>query len=215
LNIYLISGLGADRTIFQNLTFSESTNIHFLDWMPPQANESLKSYALRMAEPIDRSVPFALIGLSFGGMLATEISTVLHPQLTVLVSSVPAKPELPWYYRFIGTTKIHKLFPVLKPKTVPRFLASFFGVESRDDYLFFLKLLKRTDPRFTKWAMDAILKWDRTEIPPGIIRIKADNDNVLPIGNGKVDYIIHGGGHFMIFNRAKEISKILYEEGIR
>jgi pimeloyl-ACP methyl ester carboxylesterase len=168
-----------------------------------------------MAGAIDRSVPFAIIGLSFGGMLATEIATVLHPQLTVLVSSVPAKPDLPWYYRLIGTTRIHKLIPVFKPRTVPRFVASIFGVESRNDYLFFLQLLRSTDPRFSKWAIDSILKWDRTETPPGIIRIQGSKDKVLPIGNGKVDYVIRGGGHFMIFNRAGEISKILDELGLR
>ena len=81
MDIYLISGLGADRTIFRNLTFSDATNIHYLDWITPNANESLKSYALRMAETINQSVPFALVGLSFGGMLATEIANVLHPQL--------------------------------------------------------------------------------------------------------------------------------------
>lgn len=197
--------------MFQNLTFSNGSNIHYLDWIPPKANESLREYAFRLAEPIDRSVPFSIIGLSFGGMLASEIASVFHPQCTVLVSSVPTKPELPWYYRVIGTTRMHKLLPVFKPKTVPRFVAAFFGVKTREDYLFFLQLLRRSDPRFSKWAIDTILNWDRTEIPEGIVRIQGSKDNVLPIGNGKVDYVIRGGGHFMIFNRAKEISEILNE----
>ena len=215
LNIYLISGLGADRTVFRNLTFSKAVNIYYLDWIPPKAKESLSAYALRMAEPIDRSVPFAIIGLSFGGMLATEMASVLNPQLTVLASSVPTKRELPWYFRLVGKTKMNKLVPVFKPRTVPRFIASFFGVETRDDHLFFLELLKRTDPRFSKWAIDAILKWDRTETPANLIRIHGGKDRVLPVGNGKVDYLITGGGHFMIFNRADEISKILTELGLQ
>lgn len=215
MNIYLISGLGADSTVFKNLTFSNGSNIHYISWIPPKANESLRSYALRLAEPIDRSAPFEMIGLSFGGMLATEIASVFHPQRTILVSSVPTKLELPWYYRLIGTTRIHKLLPVFKPKTVPQFVAAFFGVKTHDDYLFFLKLLRRSDPRFSKWAIDSILKWDRTETPEGIIRIQGSKDKVLPIGNGKVDYVIRGGGHFMIFNRAEEISKILNELELR
>ena len=211
MDIYLISGLGSDRAIFKNLTFSKAANIHYLDWVPPKAKESLKAYALRLAEGIDRSVPFAIIGLSFGGMLATEIANLLHPQLTVLVSSVPMKQQLPRYYRFFGRMKVNKLIPVFKPKTAPRFIASFFGVETQDDYECFQQLLKRSDPRFTKWAIDSILTWDRTESPPGIIRIHGDNDKVLPLGNNKVDYLIRGGSHFMIFNRAVEISDILNE----
>jgi pimeloyl-ACP methyl ester carboxylesterase len=211
VDIYLISGLGADKAVFRNLKFSKAEIIHHLDWIPPKPKESLRSYALRMAEGIDPSVPFAIIGLSFGGMLATEIASVLHPQLTILASSVPTKQDLPWYFRLVGRTGLNKLIPVFKPKTVPRFISSFFGVETHEDHLFFLQLLKRTDPRFSKWAIDCILKWDRTEAPAGIIRFHGDKDKVLPIGNGKVDYVIRGGGHFMIFNRADEISKILAE----
>ena len=211
MDIYLISGLGADSTIFRNLTFSKETKIHYLDWFPPKTKESLKDYAFRLAEGIDTSVPFSLIGLSFGGMLATEIASALHPRFTVLISSVPVKKELPAYFPFIGTTRLHKVIPFLRPKTVPRFVASFFGVQTRDDYLFFLQLLRRTDPRFSRWAMDAILKWDRTETPAGVIRIHGDKDRILPMGKGKIDYRIRGGGHFMVFNRAEEISKILAE----
>ena len=65
MDIYLISGLGADNAIFRNLTFSKAENIHHLDWM----------------------------------------------------------------------------------------------------------LLKRTNPKFSKRAIDSIMKWDRTEAPPGLIRI--------------------------------------------
>ncbi len=209
MDIYLISGLGSDAAIFKNLTFSKEVNIHYLDWIPPKAKESLRTYALRMAEAINRSVPFAIIGLSFGGMLATEMATVLHPQLTVLVSSVPTKLQLPWYYRVFERMRINKLIPVFKPKTAPRFIASFFGVETRDDYECFQQLLKRANPRFTKWAIDSILKWDRTDIPAGLIRIHGGKDKVLPLGNDKVDYLIRDGSHFMIFNRADEISKIL------
>jgi len=214
LDIYLISGLGSDREIFKNLTFSQTANIHYLDWVSPGAKESLRTYALRLAEGIDRSVPFAIIGLSFGGMLATEMATVLHPQLTVLVSSAPTKRQLPWYYRVCGSMRINKFIPVFKPKTAPRFIASFFGVESRIDYECFQQLLKRSDPRFTKWAIDIILKWDRTEAPKGLIRIHGGKDKVLPLGKDKVDYLIRDGSHFMIFNRADEISKILAELGL-
>jgi len=211
LNIYLISGLGADRAIFQNLTFSKTADIHYLDWIPPKKKESLRSYALRMAEAIDTSTPFVLIGLSFGGMLAAEISTVLKPQKTILVSSIPKRKELPWYFHLFGRMKMNRLIPVIRPRSVPRVISSFFGVETKGDALFFQELLRRTDPWFSKWAIEAIMKWDRTETPAGIVRIHGNRDKVLPKGVGQIDYLIRGGGHFMIYNRADEISKILAE----
>ena len=215
MNVYLISGLGADRTVFQNVTFGDSVKIHYLDWITPKAKESLQSYALRLAEGIDTSRAFCLIGLSFGGMLATEISIVLKPQSTILISSVSSKNGLPWYFRLARITGINKLIPAAKPDSIPRFISSFFGVETKNDALFFHQLMKRTDPHFSKWAIDSILKWDRTESPSGIIRIHGGKDKVLPIGDGKVDYLIPDGGHFMIFNSAEKISEILMEVGVR
>lgn len=209
MDIYLISGLGADRTVFKNLTFNKEHSIHYLDWIPPVKKESLRSYALRMAERINHSVPFSLVGLSFGGMLATEMADVLNPQTTVLLSSVPVKQELPKHFHLFSVLKLNKLVPALKLNYVPRLITSLFGVESRDDQIFFLELLRRTDPKFSKWAMDAILEWDRTESPAGIVRIHGTKDRVLPIGKAKIDYPIKNAGHFMVYNRAKEISKIL------
>jgi pimeloyl-ACP methyl ester carboxylesterase len=211
VDIYLISGLGADSTVFRNLTFGSETKIHYLDWIPPKPKESLRAYALRLAEAIDYSAPFTIIGLSFGGMLATEIACVLHPQKTILVSSIPTRSELPWHFQLAGRMGINKLIPAIKLKSVPRFISSFFGVESKADALFFQQLLGRTDPYFSKWAIDSILKWDRTESPAGLVRIHGDKDKVLPNSQGKVDYLIKGGGHFMIYNRADLISRILTE----
>ena len=214
MDIYLISGLGADRTVFRNLTFSEGVKIHYLDWIIPKAKESLRAYALRLAERIDTSRTFGIIGLSFGGMLAAEIAGVLKPQRTILISSTPTRYGLPWYYHLAGRLGMNKLIPTVKPKSVPRFISSFFGVETKDEGLFFNKLMKRTDPHFSKWAIDSILKWDRTESPPGIVRIHGGKDKVLPIRDAKVDYLIPDGGHFMIFNRAERISGILREVGV-
>jgi hypothetical protein len=215
VDIYLISGLGADRTLFRNLKFGKGVNIHYLDWIIPNAKESLRAYALRMAERIDTSRTFCILGLSFGGMLATEIASVLEPHKTILISSISSINGLPWYYRFAGRLGINKLIPAVKPNSVPRFISSFFGVETKDEGLFFNQLMRRTDPHFSKWAIDSILKWDRTESPPGIVRIHGGKDRVLPIRDAKVDYLIHDGGHFMIFNRAVRISGILTEVGVK
>ncbi len=91
MDVYLISGLGADRTVFRNLIFSEGVKIHYLDWITPKTKESLRDYALRLAEGIDTSRTFCIMGLSFGGMLATEMTSVLKPQRTILISSISSK----------------------------------------------------------------------------------------------------------------------------
>jgi hypothetical protein len=214
MDVYLISGLGADRTVFRNLTFGEEVKIHYLDWITPKANESLRAYAIRLAKGIDTSRTFCIIGLSFGGMLATEMAGVLEPRRTILISSISSKYGFPWHFRLASRIGINKLIPAIKPDSAPRFIASFFGVETKGESLFFNQLLRHTDPHFSKWAIDSMLKWDRTESPSGIVRIHGGKDKVLPIGDAKVDYLIQDGGHFMVFNRAEMISKILKEAGV-
>jgi pimeloyl-ACP methyl ester carboxylesterase len=72
MNIYLISGLGADKRVFSKLGFSTNHVIKHIEWIKPNSNEDLSSYARRLARQIDESKPFFLVGVSFGGMIAVE-----------------------------------------------------------------------------------------------------------------------------------------------
>jgi pimeloyl-ACP methyl ester carboxylesterase len=110
--IYIISGLGADRRAFSKLVFPPEISVIHLDWIPPAANESLINYARRLGERIDQTAPYYLIGLSFGGMLATEITRIMNPIHTFLISSIATYKELPWYYRAAGSISLQKAIPV-------------------------------------------------------------------------------------------------------
>ena len=70
MNVYTISGLGADESVFDDLTIC--TIPHHLEWIDPKEGENIADYAQRMAQKIDVSQPFALIGLSFGGLIAID-----------------------------------------------------------------------------------------------------------------------------------------------
>lgn len=59
--------------------------------------------------------------------------------------------------------------------------------------------------------MGAIVNWKNHEKPNGVI-IHGTNDKMLPLKQ-EAQYKIDGGGHFMIVNRADEISAILEKEG--
>lgn len=69
---YLLSGLGADGTVFQYLDF-EGVEVEYMEWLPPLPKETLPAYAKRMTQKITTPHPI-LVGLSFGGMVAIEIA---------------------------------------------------------------------------------------------------------------------------------------------
>src|SRR5919198_557839 len=93
MEVFFLSGLGADKTVFQFLDLSYCQPV-FIDWLPPEKNEPLQEYALRLK---DKFIPddAMIVGLSFGGMLATEIAKQYPSVKPTLISSAKTKSELP------------------------------------------------------------------------------------------------------------------------
>lgn len=207
--IYFISGLGADRRAFKKLVFPPGYELIHLDWIPALKNESLESYADRLAQPIDASVPFYLIGLSFGGMLATEITKKLKPLHTFIISSTPIFKELPWYYRTAGSLSLQKIVPVSLLKRGNNIGLKFLGAKTREETTLLKQLVIDSDPIFMKWALTCILNWRNNERPQNLTHIHGTADNILPIRYNKPDVTIEGGGHFMVYANADAISKLI------
>jgi hypothetical protein len=150
--------------------------------------------------------------MSFGGILATEIIEFIQPQKTILISSVTRRQELPFYYRLAGMLKANKLLPASATNMSNALTYWMFGITNRNDKSLLYEILKSTDTRFSKWAINEILNWKSNASSANLIRIHGDEDRVLPIINFKPKYLLKGAGHFMVVNRASEISEILEME---
>jgi pimeloyl-ACP methyl ester carboxylesterase len=204
--IYLISGLGADRRAFRKLSFPADLEVVHLDWIPALKNESLSAYAMRLAEKIDTSTAFYLVGLSFGGMLATEISKQLKPIHTFLISSTPTFKELPWYYRLAGTLNLQKLVPLALLKKANGVGLKIMGARSPEERRLLQQLVLDSDPVFMKWALTCILTWRNLERPANLTQLHGTGDYILPAKYTKPDFTIKNAGHFMVYANATEIN---------
>src|SRR5258708_37464041 len=111
MKAYFISGLAADGRVFKHIQLPKGLETIYLNWIPPQEEEALPHYALRLATSINTKEPFVLLGLSFGGMLAIEIAKQLHPVSTILISSIPVSDHLPGYFKAAGKIGLHKMVP--------------------------------------------------------------------------------------------------------
>ena len=209
--IYFISGLGADKRAFRNLIFPENFDCIYLDWIQQLPAETLEQYANRISELIDKSQPFYLIGLSFGGMIATEIAKNLNPEHTFLISSVPVFFQLPWYYKLAGILRLQKAFPISLMKTGNSIGLKFLGAKTHDEKLLLKQLIEDSDPRFVKWALNSILTWRNTIRPDNLTHIHGTLDNILPMKHMIVDHLIKDGSHFMVYAKADEIRKIIID----
>lgn len=210
-NIYLFSGLGADERALQFLTFPKGFNLVFVNWIEPDTNETIEKYALRISQVIDQTKPFILIGLSFGGMMVTEISQFLQAEKIILISSVTCRTELPFHYRLLGRLSLHRLVPK-NSSTKANFITYWlFNIETEQEKALLSTIVSSSSPVFTRWAIGEIGSWKRTRQTKNIIRIHGNKDKVLPITNFKPDYTIANGGHFMVVNKAGHISSIINE----
>ncbi|MDQ3279457.1 MAG: alpha/beta hydrolase [Bacteroidota bacterium] len=209
MNVYFISGLGADRKAFEKLRLSSRYTIHYLDWIQHKRGESLNAYAARLAALIDTSRPFAIVGLSMGGMIASAMTQFLQPQKTILISSVGCTEEFPPLFKLARMIQVHRLVPAFlfnKPNAVAYFL---FGAKSRSEKRIMKYIIGNSDPGFVKWSIGAILSWSNNVRPRALFHIHGDKDKILPIRYTRPDVVIKGGSHFMVWTRAKEVSAAL------
>jgi pimeloyl-ACP methyl ester carboxylesterase len=204
----LISGLGADERIFEFLVLGDYEPIH-LKWIEPKQYETIKNYALRLTEQIQTKKPI-ILGVSFGGMIATEMAKQIDYEQVILISSAKTKNEIPILYRIIGQLNLHKLIPIMLFKQANFITYWFFGMKTKTEKQLLKSILTDTDSTFLKWAINSIIKWDNEYQITRKIQIHGSRDKILPKQNIKnVDFEIDKGGHLMIYNRANEINLIL------
>jgi pimeloyl-ACP methyl ester carboxylesterase len=208
VRVYFISGLAADRRIFKNILLPKGFEAVYLDWIPPEKNESLRNYALRLAERIDRSEKFVLVGLSMGGMIAVEIANHLHAAITIIISSIPFSKQLPSYFRLGARLYLHHIVSIRLMK-IASIAKRFFTTETKEDKEMLKAIIRESDPAFIKWALTAILNWNNATIPQNFIHIHGSKDEILLIKYTKPTHLISKAGHLMVMNRSSEINQIL------
>jgi pimeloyl-ACP methyl ester carboxylesterase len=211
MKTYFISGLGADKRVFQHVKLPHGYEPVFLDWIAPEKkDETLQAYAIRFADLITEKENFILIGLSFGGMLASEIARIKNPYKTIIISSLASSDELPWYFKRAGKFGLHKTLPVnfLKAATL---LNRVMGAGTPQDKAIVYHFVKNAHPSFIRWSLNAIVNWNQQERLPGLIHLHGDKDHLLPVKFTHPDYTVKNGGHLMVLNKAEEVNKVLQQ----
>ena len=207
MKIYGISGLGADKRVFQFLSLEHE--FIPIDWIDPLKNESIAEYAKRFSSVIDNSEKFCVLGVSFGGLIAVEISKFLNPELTILISSAETRTEIPLMYRILGKTKIVKIIPA-KLLNPPRWIANIlFGTKQKN---LLNEILNDTNLKFTKWAIQELSSWKNDQKVEKVLKISGTKDKLIPLKNEENIQLIEGGGHLMIIDNAEEVSEIINKE---
>lgn len=204
--IYCIPGLGLNQKIFQKLSIP-SAELKFIDFIEPLPKESVSSYAARIAESISDE-EFSLLGMSFGGMLSVEISSIKKVKKLYLLSTVKNKFEMPSIFKFIDKLPTsNKSATKLALEATVAFKPYYDNSDDEGNALF-QEMLNEASHSFLNWALKEIANWQfEKEITCPFYHIHGTSDLIFPIKNIDKAESLKAGTHYMIYNDAIEISR--------
>lgn len=209
--IYFISGLGADERVFQFLDLSKIDH-YFIKWNEPLRNQSLPSYCKKLTEQINHHQEIILIGVSFGGIIAQEISKIISCKKVIIISSVKLTSEYSWQLKLASKLQIHKIAPLWFLTLSNKLTADYyFSTQSKEESILLHQIIKDTDPKFLVWAIDQIMNWKNNSYPKNLIHIHGESDRIFPIKYIKHVIKLPKSGHFMIVNRVMEIEQLIFD----
>ena len=205
MRIYALSGLGADERVFQVLNLKHE--LVPIKWIAPLSySESISSYVKRLSKQIDIKEPFILLGVSFGGLIVTELNKIIKPQYNILISSTDTTQGIKSLFRFFKFIVPWIPKQLLQPpKSIARLL---FGAKNK---VLLNEILSDSNSTFNKWAIIILTSWENPTPLTQCIKISGESDLLIPPIKGKNTIIIPNGEHFMIVDKAEEISSIIYK----
>ena len=211
-HLILIPGLGVDERLFSCLTLDPRFPQTVIKWIPPVKNENLAAYAARLASQIPPAGKLIFIGVSFGGIIATELAKLFSPELTVIISSIKSKTELPYYYRLAGALKLPYWLPLNFAKHFHAGQHFFFGPKTPTEKKMLHQIIRETDIGFVKWALTQIARWPNKTVVPNLVHLHGTHDKLLLAAHLRNFIPIKKGTHFMIMSEAALISQIINQE---
>lgn len=210
-------GLAASPAIFERIQLPTDTfEMHLLEWVLPESQETLAGYAQRMAQKVihDQAI---LVGVSFGGILVQEMKPFLNTRQVIIISSIKSNTELPRRMKVAKATKAYKLIPTRLFKNVENLAKFAFGDYAKQRFKLYEKFLSVRDKNYLDWSIEQIMNWQRVAIDPDIIHIHGDADEVFPIKHIKKCLIVKGGTHILILTKYRwlndNLPKIMLEHG--
>ncbi len=203
IHVYLMPGMAANPSIFEYIKLPEDQfEIHWLEWILPDKEESLQDYAKRMTQKVIHKHA-VLLGVSFGGMLVQEMSKYMTLRKLIVVSSIKSKHELPKRLKLLKYTKAYQILPTQLLGNIDLLAKYAFGETINKRVELYKKYLSVNDKQYLDWAIKQVVCWEQDEPHPNAIYIHGSKDAVFPHSCQGNCVVVNGGTHIMIINKYK------------
>jgi pimeloyl-ACP methyl ester carboxylesterase len=211
VQVYFMPGMAANAAIFEYIKLPEDKfEVHYLEWIIPLDNESLKDYALRMNRYVKHD-NIVLIGVSFGGVVVQEMSNHLNVRRLIIISSVKCRDELPRRMRFAAKTGFFKLIPTSLLDYVDHFEKLAVNDFLRKRARLYRKYLSVRNNKYLDWAIKNMVCWDCEKPRKDLVHIHGDSDLIFPHKYINGCITVKGGTHIMIINKYRWFNRYLPE----
>ncbi len=207
--VYFLSGMCVNCKVFDKIELPIGYQKQYIEWHIPEDNETLDQYIQKMAEAIDTTKPFIIIGYSLGGIIMQEMNRFLKPEKNILISSMKSMEEIPPLFRLAKKIQFGKRFPK-RLYTVNKTISNLFTHLVYDMPINDIEqCVTYTSPAYMKWATHQITNWAPTIECKNLYHIHGTKDQVFPYKQMQNVYTIEDGDHLMVMKRAKEVNSII------
>ena len=213
--LILLPGLGADSRIWTP-QFTAFPHLIAPDFIPAKSGETLSDYADRFAGDLaarhDLSRPFFLGGVSFGGMVAVEMTRRLKPAAVLLVAACRSRRQISRPFRLAERAVQwlpDRLGRALADGPVPWLFSKLERLDAASQQLL-TDIARDADVAQVKWQAQSIAGWDGewpTDVP--VRSIHGRLDRVIPLKSIRADEVIDDGRHLINLTHAGRVNAFL------
>lgn len=207
--LFLISGLGADERAFDRLTNLPLDTV-MVKWIANQPNESLYDYSQRLIDQYGITPADRVAGLSFGGVVAQQIASIIGMRDVILISSFRTIDDLHSFFRYALISKSYHLMPSSKLPWITETIANYINSGSDISRETLVEMLEDTDMTLMKWSIARIAEL-RTPIDESLTlyNIIGTKDRIVKAWTNPHTIKIDEGSHIMVYDRGKSVSQTI------
>jgi pimeloyl-ACP methyl ester carboxylesterase len=201
----LLPGLGADARLLapQQAAFP---GIVVPAWQEPRANESLPSYAARLATRFSPGPDDIIGGVSFGGMLALEIARHYPVRAVIIIASCRHPRAIAPMTRRFARVGLKFPLPGAASRLAPLAVGA-LGPMGEADRRVILDMAEAVPFSFIRWGARAILDWQGCEsLTFPVLHIHGKRDRIILCRAVGPDIAIEGAGHVVNLTHADKVN---------
>ena len=209
--VWVLPGMGADSRIFKSFKFP--WNATYLEWIEPQAGETLSAYADRLLDRYNIQENDLLFGYSFGGIIAQDWASRNKVQRVVLLNSLHYEATLRPLYRNLAATGVLTWAPKGSIFKLIKLIARLNSKPSRQLDLL-LETMEQFECQYYRWVLRAVLDWERPTPLAPVDVILGEFDPVFTIQKPSKDrfWVLKEATHLSFTSHSTEISNLLKEK---